>query len=229
MQFLLQIFPNGDLIIINFFICLFFTLLSSGEWFLLSHFLTEGAGSHELNGRPIRLIIIRLATFLNSKATPFIWIYDIHFGKPSFCLCRTNSNSTDNIFSFLYTWRNLSLCKVARILQDIFHIVQKFIDADFMMINFTKFPQFFFCAANQGTTTSSIFQELGSRKLIRSWNMSSCSFFFDIKLLQFISLFFMLSVTVSSSFWRGRLTAVIFNKMNILQRICSSYNIDFFS
>ena len=31
--------------------------------FFLSHFLTEGVVSHELNVRPIRLFIIRLATF----------------------------------------------------------------------------------------------------------------------------------------------------------------------
>jgi len=88
----------------------------------------------------------KISYILNSKATPFIWIYDIYFWKPSFCLCRTNSNSTDDIFSFLYTWRNLSLCKVARISQQIFHIVPKFIDTDFMMKNFTKFRQFFFCS-----------------------------------------------------------------------------------
>ena len=61
LQFSLQIFPNGNLIIINFLI-VFFILLSSEEWFLLSHFLTEGVSSNEQNGRPIRSIIIRLAT-----------------------------------------------------------------------------------------------------------------------------------------------------------------------
>jgi len=51
----------------SFLICLFFTLLSSAEWFLLCHFLTQGVGSHELNGIPIRLIFIRLATFSTVK------------------------------------------------------------------------------------------------------------------------------------------------------------------